>query len=89
MVLGESFLHDRCPDGLFGCIRVHAVEDRLPVFSSSIRIMHRQEVVDDNRVRNSKRVEVDGVDTVGAQLVGGAGKELLDATWMLGKGGEG
>lgn len=86
MVLGESFLHDRCPDGLFGCIRVHAVEDRLPVSSS---FLHRQEVVDDNRVRNSKRVEVDGVDTVGAQLVDVAGKELLDATWMRGKGGEG
>ena len=64
----------------------HAREDRLPVCG---RLTHRQEVVDDNRVRNSKRVEVDGVDTVGAQLVGGAGKELLDATWMLGKGGEG
>ena len=79
--LAEGLLQNRSPEGLIGA---HLREDGVKV---TVPFFEGQEIVDNDRVRDSERVEVHSVDAPGAHLI--VHEDSLNAARDLREGRDG
>ena len=80
MVLRESFLHNRHPEGT--CITSVCVYSE----ASEVGVTHvvkGEIVVDDDGVGHAEGVEVDSVDAIGADLIRAVEEHFFDRAWDL------
>ena len=83
MVLGECLLENGSPcRAVRAKLRENSVVSSIPLFGWN-------EVIHNDGVRDTKSVEVDSIDAVGAQLAIIFDEEILDAAWLLREGSNG